>query len=654
MPDKIKDKKELATNRLLEILRGDSAQETAPLVDEQLALSDEEQAALSGEVQVAGDTEPAPHGAEKLSIVHSLIDAILTKAQNIIKLKKGIIGIDIGSDSIKYVYCIKEKKNYIVKDIGIRKIEEHYTGDPKKKIENIKKAIDELISEELKKTSSIATTVFGPNVSIKKITLPKLQKKEMKDAIIWNAKKDLQFSGDDATFDYRILGKVEEQGIEKTEVLVAAAENSLINERIQFFNSLSIEPAKILAIPLSIYSNFLHFAGDPENSNGAVIDIGLKMTNIIFVQDGNLQFAREISIGGDDITEAMVGTLSGSDGVVKIDKEEAERLKFVYGIPPEDAVRTTEHGISLNQIASVMRPALERLLVQIQRSFDFYRTKFPYEEPDKVYLTGGTALLKNIKGFLAEGLNKDVEVLNPFKGVIVDQKLEEEKNVSEVAPSLAVAVGSVFSDAESINLLPQELKDKMLFAVQKKILSVAAAFIFFIMILMSVFVYSEFRSVSAQLTQLQTAKQPGDALQAQRMQFAGQINKLKNEQIADRQNFEAFAGTIQIIDYLKLLSTLTPHYIVLESVIVDLHESNMLNLLGRINVDISETEFFLSHYLRQLENSGLFLRVNPYTLNDPDESGIAQTPATTGTSGMSEESLTFEIVCNTPLTVSYN
>ena len=612
MPDLKEDKKELATNRLLEILRGDSEDESQEAPDGLLGLSEEEQIALSGETQPAEAEKDKLSGLKESLSLDSILDKIRSKVRNFINPRQGLIGIDIGTDSIKYVYFVEEKHETVLKDIGIRKVEEHYTGDPAKKVENIRKAINELIPKELKNTTLVSTTVFGQNVSIKKISLPKIPKKELRDAVVWNAKKDLPFSGNDATIDFKILGETQEKGVDKIEVLAAIVEQKLIDDQVKLFESIGVEPAKILAIPLSIYYNFLLFSDNPDEASGVVIDIGAKVTNIIFIHEGNLQFAREISTGGDDITNAMVGTITGTEGSVKIDKEEAERLKFIHGIPSDDMLLTTDHGITLNQIASLMRPAIERLTVQIQRSFDYYRTKFPYDEPEKIYLSGGTALLKNIDTFLADGLNKSVEILNPFNKIKIEPGLEEEKNVSDVAPSLSVAVGTAFSDKKGINLLPRELKDKLLFAVQKRILTVAAAVVLFIISTMSFFAFTEYNSVNGELEQARIDKQPSDTNQNIFTVLNNQRTRIIDKQRADESDYQKFAGTTQIKDYLYLLSMYTPRIISLEEVSIDLTERNTFSLFGRIFTDLSFAEIELSDFFIKLKNTGMFSRISGY------------------------------------------
>ena len=58
-----------------------------------------------------------------------------------------------------------------------------------------------------------------------------------------------------------------------------------------------------------------------------------------------------------------------------------------------------------------MRPILERLLTEIDRSFEFYKQQFNESKIDRVYLSGGTANLVKLKEYLASGLGLPVDGL---------------------------------------------------------------------------------------------------------------------------------------------------------------------------------------------------------------------------------------------------
>ena len=183
-------------------------------------------------------------------------------------------------------------------------------------------------------------------------------------------------------------------------------------------------------------------------------------------------------MGGEDITNALIGAVSTDESLLTIDRDYAERLKIDVGVPDENTFTLFEGGISNSQLSTLMTPTLERLVVQIQRTFDYYRSKFPFGEPDKIYLSGGTANMKNFPSYLAEGLGKEVIVINPFEFIKVSEKINQEE-LKKAAPYLTVAFGTAIDEKKGLNLLPPEIKIIPLIEFQKRIFKFAFVFILF-------------------------------------------------------------------------------------------------------------------------------------------------------------------------------
>jgi len=616
MPDTIDDKKELATNRLLEVLRGEvedveDVDTTAAEPREQLGLSDEEREALDGMVTDERKGTPADFGKLKTLVISGIRDTVKSRIMPLIAPASAVAGVSIDTDTLKYVLLTTQNRRYVLKNAGIVHFDEDIKADPAQVTEFVRKTLHQAIPAELWKNCSFSTIIRGTNVSIKKVSLPKMAKNEMKEAIIWNARKDLPFEAEDTLFDYKILGDVTEQGIEKTEVLVGAVDSSLLNEHLGRYASLDIEPVKVLTVPLALFFNYLNYVGDDGDDNSVVIDIGSRVSNIVFINKGSLQFAREIAIGGDDITEALVGTISTSDGMVKITRDEAEKLKLEYGIPEEGTASLTENGISLNQLSSMMRPSLERLQTQIQRSLDYYRSKFPYGEPDKIFLSGGTARMKHFVEYLSESMGREVEILNPLKNVAVDPELAEKIDPYAMAPSFSTIMGTVYAKQLDINLLPHEMKMKPVWKKQVKILTWAAVFLFIVMGFFTIMAASEAGSVQNTVDELDTRLR--QATRNERIvAFQAEYDQLNARNNMFQTNIQQYSGDLILVEYLKLLSKLTPNYITLNSVTISTINGRKMIIQGSISVSLSDNVMYLARYTNRLKESGMFKVVSPY------------------------------------------
>lgn len=94
------------------------------------------------------------------------------------------------------------------------------------------------------------------------------------------------------------------------------------------------------------------------------------------------------------------------------------------------------------RIFNVILPVLTELVTEVQRSFDYYRSRYRGESVDLVVLSGGTARFKNIEAYLSNELSIQCEVANPFRNLSV-QKISgmTPDDLEELAPSAMAVIG---------------------------------------------------------------------------------------------------------------------------------------------------------------------------------------------------------------------
>jgi type IV pilus assembly protein PilM len=94
------------------------------------------------------------------------------------------------------------------------------------------------------------------------------------------------------------------------------------------------------------------------------------------------------------------------------------------------------------RIFNVILPVLSDLVTEIQRSFDYYRSRYRGETVDQVILSGGTAKFKNIDQYMTNEMGIPCEVANPFKHIdISDVQGFSPEDLQAAAPSLMVLTG---------------------------------------------------------------------------------------------------------------------------------------------------------------------------------------------------------------------
>ncbi len=99
------------------------------------------------------------------------------------------------------------------------------------------------------------------------------------------------------------------------------------------------------------------------------------------------------------------------------------------------------------EIFDALLPVLGELSMEIRRSIDYFRSRYPNETVDQVLLCGGSARIGKLNEFFQSDLGISTSVADPFAGLKVSSKQMSGQTISEVAPSYAVALGLAVRDA---------------------------------------------------------------------------------------------------------------------------------------------------------------------------------------------------------------
>jgi type IV pilus assembly protein PilM len=160
---------------------------------------------------------------------------------------------------------------------------------------------------------------------------------------------------------------------------------------------------------------------------GAVVvllNAGASATNINILNGDQSVFTRDISIGGNAYTEALQKELN-------LPFDLADQLK--RGIPVD--------GVTFDDARPVLRAVSENVMLEIQKTFDFFKATTASDRIDRIMLSGGASRAEGFTEMLTERFAAPVEGLDPFKRVGLDVKKLQVASPAEVAPTAAVAVG---------------------------------------------------------------------------------------------------------------------------------------------------------------------------------------------------------------------
>lgn len=353
---------------------------------------------------------------------------------------KGTLCIDIGSNSVKFV---KMEGGRIV-DYGLKEIGEAF---------DVPSILRELIKDY--KPGEVFSFVSGPSVSLRQANFPKMNRRELKDAILLRLEKYSPFTLDEAILDFKTLGPVREAGAIKDNVMVVAARKDIISDHISTLRKAGLEPTAISVIPFALQATVRRFARVRADETVCLLDIGAEFTDMVFLKGDRLDLARTITTAGNAITEAMTVAITTEEGQLALDAYDAENLKRKYGIPAEDDQDRLSSGIMVKRLVTLQRPALERFVAEINRSIDYYRREFGETKIDRLLICGGTAAMKGLREYIQTNLGMPTELFDPFKAGELYRKGTAPED--EIGHRLVTALGLMYDHA-SVDLLPGEMR----------------------------------------------------------------------------------------------------------------------------------------------------------------------------------------------------
>lgn len=338
-------------------------------------------------------------------------------------MKNVSIGLDIGSSSLKAVQ-MKVMPNGIFVE-NITEVKYAPGGDVQERENNIIIATKEILKKQ-KTAGEVITGVSGRFVIIRVVQMPFMEEHELKEAVRFEAEKYIPFDVNEVVIDVYKLGEFQDnEGNVKLEALLVAAKKDMINLRMELLKRVGIKTNIIDALAISLVNVFSYnYESDYADSTVAMIDLGHNSTVINVISNGMFKFPREISVGGHSITEGIANSFN-------VSYEEAEKMKMGCSLEAEEG----------NKAAEVVRKQVDQLIMEIQRSFDYYSTQTNGGKIDAIILNGGASLLKGIDKYFADNIGVPAIIGNPFKNLNIVESVKQKPEYSQKMPAFAVCTG---------------------------------------------------------------------------------------------------------------------------------------------------------------------------------------------------------------------
>ncbi len=335
-----------------------------------------------------------------------------------------IIGLDIGSHSIKLVEIERRKDEAILLATGsIPTPPKVLLSANPEDIESIAMVIKKLWNETGAHTKNVNIALPESQVFTRVIEVPQLSDRELTSAIKWEAEQYIPMPLDQVTVDFTILRDSRETGTNKMEVLLVASPKTLVEKYVTILEYADLIPVAVETEIIAASRALIRTTGGVRTV--MIVSLGAQTTDLVIVRNGILSFTRSISSGGEALSRAVAQSFG-------FEISQAEEFKKTYGIEKDKLE---------GKILAAVQPIMDTIIGEMKRAIAFYQEKYKDEQIGVAILSGGTARVPGMVVYMAENLGIEVQLANPWIGIVRDARfhvLDNEGPVFSVAVGLAL------------------------------------------------------------------------------------------------------------------------------------------------------------------------------------------------------------------------
>lgn len=356
------------------------------------------------------------------------------------KKENSVLGVDIGSSSLKVVQLRKERGKAVLETYGELALGP-YGGSEVGQATNLSA---EQVTETLKdllREAKVTTKVCGVSIPFARsllalVTLPyRKDSTEQKTVIELEARKFIPVPVSEVQLDWFVVPRPDSAQFtegdphassaarETIEALVVAVHNDELSLLQNVIAGVGLEAS---FYEIEIFST-IRAVVEEQVRPVMVIDVGAASTKTYIIEYGVVVLSHAVSVGSQDITRAIA--VSSNVSIAQ-----AEALKKEKGL--DDAGMLGGAELVFSRIFSEARRVLSQYETTHQKSVV------------SVVLAGGGSVTKELSVYAKNTFSIDVHVADPFKKVEAPAFMRH--ILEEIGPEFAVAVGLALRKLEEI------------------------------------------------------------------------------------------------------------------------------------------------------------------------------------------------------------
>lgn len=336
-----------------------------------------------------------------------------------------LVGIDIGSSAVKAVELIPCSGGRKVARVGVRPV------PPESIVEGmlvgrdgVADAVRGVLESGRIRGREVALSLPGNAIVAREITMPRMSPGELAGSIAWEAERHIPFDLHDVNLDYQVVGHGKDaDGTPTMAVLLAAARKATIADYAAAVAQAGCVPVVVDVAAFALQNAYALGGGLEDGRSVALLDAGASTTNVNIVRSGRSVLTRDIPAGGNAYTDALRSAHA-------LSFDQAERLK-----------RGGADGEELEDREPAVREVTERLLLEVEKTFDFFTASRASDRLDRIVLSGGGSRGPGLAAAMTRRFGVRLERFDPFRSMSLDEASDGDGDPADAAATAGVATG---------------------------------------------------------------------------------------------------------------------------------------------------------------------------------------------------------------------
>lgn len=476
--------------------------------------------------------------------------------------KSSTVGIDISRDYLRLVRVAERGRgNWQILDRRRLAVPPNTPADTPEFAAFLKSALGSVCRSP--KHTRLWALMSSAKVDVHHISIPKVAHKLLGNMVYWTVKKESPFDEKEMILDFEVQGEVIEQGVTKLAVMAYTAPRQEIEELKNLFSRIGWPLTGISIASFSVQNLFRTQWIPVFELTVASLYIDVDFSRIDIYAGGSLVMTRGIKAGLNSMIDALVervGEMKTNPDTPSLNPEQGREIIRRLG----DALplRETDVGFGLKKeaIFEMIEPALERLVRQVERTFEHFNTTKPGSRIDRIFVSDAMNITPSVVDYIGAHLGTASAILDP----LIDEESTASPDVDDlhcVSERIAFgqALGLALSDNERTPNLMLTYKDKERETSIRRInRAVFAIFIASVLICVAIFTYQNHTigKKRASITGLkEQLAQSGPAVD--RNQILALVAKLKQRNELSKVYADRYLGLVLISE----LAAQTPAHI---------------------------------------------------------------------------------------------